>query len=53
MLIELFNFFEPILRLDFEIVEQEHESLSVEKINYPIFSVMGSEEKNVCNITNW
>ncbi|RVU91205.1 thioesterase [Flavobacterium columnare] len=50
---ELFDFFEPILRADFEIVEQEYESISEGKINCPIFCVMGSEEKNASNISNW
>lgn len=50
---ELFDFFEPILRSDFEIVEHEYESISKEKINCPIYCVMGSEEKSVSNITNW
>jgi external thioesterase TEII len=50
---ELFDFFEPILRADFEIVEHDYENILEEKINCPIFCVMGSEEKTVSNITNW
>lgn len=49
---ELFDFFEPILRADFEIVERQIEEES-ETINCPIYCVMGSEEKFVSEITNW
>lgn len=49
---ELFDFFEPILRADFEIVERQTEN-SLDKINCPIYCVMGNLEKRVENISNW
>ena len=49
---ELFDFFEPILRADFEIVEKETEN-SLDKINCPIYCVMGDREKRVESISNW
>ena len=49
---ELFDFFEPILRADFEIIER-HIDEELETINCPIYCVMGSEEKYVSRISNW
>ena len=49
---ELFDFFEPILRADFEIVERSIKELSGE-INCPIYCAMGSKEKYVDKISNW
>lgn len=49
---ELFDFFEPVLRADFELIEKD--MLSNEKpIAASIYAFMGSEEKLVKNITNW
>ena len=49
---EAYSFFEPILRADFEIAENDGlEYLS--PINVPIYALMGSEEKDVERIANW
>lgn len=49
---DLFNFFEPILRADFEIAE-EHGLEDEPPSGAPLFALMGSEEKNAENISNW
>jgi external thioesterase TEII len=49
---ELFEFFEPILRADFEILEKETIDLE-NKLNIKIYAVMGSMEREVDQITNW
>ena len=49
---DLFGFFEPILRADFEIIEKEEIKLEP-AIGAPLFAIMGSEEKNVEQIGNW
>lgn len=49
---ELFGFFEPILRADFEIVERDIDE-EILSINCPIYCAMGSEEKYVAKISNW
>ncbi|MEN5057169.1 thioesterase II family protein [Sphingobacterium kitahiroshimense] len=49
---ELFEFYEPILRADFEIAENN----KVEReppINAPILAIMGSREEKVSEISNW
>jgi external thioesterase TEII len=49
---ELFSFFEPVLRGDFEIAENtgmENES----PISSPLFAMMGSQEEDVNDISNW
>jgi surfactin synthase thioesterase subunit len=49
---ELFEFFEPVLRADFELIERD--LLKSEKpIAAPIYAFMGSEEKLVQQISNW
>lgn len=49
---ELLEFFEPVLRADFEALEKEE--LDDEPfINIPIYAVMGSKEKDVAFIENW
>ncbi|RAJ26905.1 thioesterase II family protein [Pedobacter cryoconitis] len=48
---ELFSFFEPILRADFEIVDKQ--PLHVAPVNVPVYAVMGSEEETVSKIHNW
>jgi external thioesterase TEII len=49
---ELFDFFEPIIRADFEIVEKV--PLDSEKpVNVPIYAMMGSEEEKAKDISNW
>lgn len=51
---DLFNFFLPVMKADFEIIEnvkltpEKHE-----KINTPIFAVMGTEEETIEDISNW
>lgn len=49
---DLFSFFEPILRADFEIAE-EHALDEEPPTGAPLFALMGSEEKNVESIGNW
>jgi surfactin synthase thioesterase subunit len=49
---ELFSFFEPILRADFELVER-YDCDESESISTPIYCAMGSKEKYVSKITNW
>jgi external thioesterase TEII len=48
---ELFSFFEPVLRADFEIVHKQ--PLHVTPVNIPVYAVMGSEEDTVSKIHNW
>ena len=48
----LFEFFEPILRADFEVSEKDE--LNAESaVNAPIFAMMGDREENVEKIGNW
>lgn len=49
---ELFNFFEPILRADFQIVET-NELANESAIATPLYALMGSEEENVDQLANW
>jgi surfactin synthase thioesterase subunit len=49
---ELFSFFEPILRADFEIAE-EHGLEDEPPSGAPLFALMGSEEENAEKISNW
>jgi surfactin synthase thioesterase subunit len=49
---DLFGFFEPILRADFQVAEAdglEHEP----PVAAPLYALMGSEEENVDRISNW
>ncbi|WP_212003070.1 thioesterase II family protein [Chitinophaga sp. HK235] len=49
---ELFGFFEPVLRADFEITERNN--LAMEPaIQAPLYAVMGSLESDVDKIDNW
>ncbi len=49
---ELFNYFEPILRADFEIAENSH--LDQESpVQCPLFAMMGSREEKADQIANW
>jgi len=51
---ELFDFFEPIMRADFEILESEANRSTISgKLRTPIVAVMGSEEETVESISNW
>ncbi|HEY0067307.1 MAG TPA: alpha/beta fold hydrolase [Flavisolibacter sp.] len=49
---DLLNFFEPILRADFEIAE-EHGMEDEPPTGAPLFALMGSEEENAGKIANW
>lgn len=49
---EMFDFFEPVLRADFEIAE-ENGLTNEPPVNCPMFAMMGSEETTNDQITNW
>lgn len=49
---ELFEFFEPILRADFEIAENNRMD-NEPAANAPLYALMGSEEEDVNEISNW
>ncbi|MDH4471675.1 MAG: alpha/beta fold hydrolase [Fluviicola sp.] len=49
---ELFDFFEPILRADFEIAER-NELAEDQPIATPIYAMMGSDEGRIDEITDW
>lgn len=49
---ELFSFFEPILRADFEIAEI-NDIAKDPAIHAPVFAIMGSEEEKADEISNW
>lgn len=49
---ELFDFFEPILRADFEVAEN-NELANEPAVSAPLFALMGNEEENVDDIANW
>lgn len=50
---ELFNFFSPIMRADFQILEEDGFTEEDVRINTPIYAIMGSEEESNSNITTW
>jgi external thioesterase TEII len=49
---ELFSFFEPILRADFELAEC-HEMANEPAVQTPIFALMGSQEEKAGEIAKW
>ena len=49
---EVFNFFEPVLRADFEIAERNNLENEIPG-NAAIYAMMGDQEKNVEKIDNW
>lgn len=49
---ELFEFFEPILRADFEVVEKNELNIEA-SVNCPIYAIMGNQEEKVEKIENW
>lgn len=49
---ELFSFFEPILRADFEIVEG-YKIANEAALSSPIYALMGSREEDADKISNW
>ncbi|MEP0264425.1 alpha/beta fold hydrolase [Dokdonia sp.] len=50
---DLYNFFSPIMRADFEILEKNRDSEVGLVINTPIFAIMGDQEETVGEIENW
>lgn len=50
--VELFNYYEPILRADFEISEKNNMA-NESAVNVPIYAMMGSLEEKVDEISNW
>ena len=50
---ELFDFFSPILRADFELLEKEDTTKTSLKINTPIHAIMGDQEEYQEEIENW
>lgn len=50
--VELLEFYEPILRADFQISE-EGDFNDVLPVNTPLFAIMGDEEEKVKKISNW
>ena len=48
---ELIDYYEPILRADFEIVEKNE--IELDRVNAPLFAMMGDEEADVEKISNW
>lgn len=50
---ELLDFFEPVLRGDFGLLESKSNQIPNIKIKTPIYAVMGKSEKYALNIRNW
>ena len=50
---ELYSFFSPIMRADFEILEKDNFSEKGLVIEAPIYALMGNKEDNYTKITNW
>jgi surfactin synthase thioesterase subunit len=50
---DLFNFFAPVIRCDFRIIEKGEQLPSGFKIKSPITAIMGSQEETSDKITNW
>ncbi len=50
---DLYDFFSPIMRADFEILEKNRDSEVGLVINTPVFAIMGDEEETVGEIENW
>lgn len=49
---EVFRFFEPVIRADFEIAE-ENNMQQEPAINTPLYAIMGSQEEAVEQLSNW
>jgi surfactin synthase thioesterase subunit len=49
---ELFDFFSPIMRADFQIIE-ENNTIPTQRIATPIYALMGNKEENAEEIRNW
>jgi surfactin synthase thioesterase subunit len=50
---ELYNFFMPILRSDFKVLESGNELSSDFRLKTPITAIMGSNEEHAEQIDNW
>ena len=50
---ELYHFFSPILRADFEVLEQDDQMEKGIRLKTPIYALMGSDEKYKAEIDNW
>lgn len=50
---ELFDFFSPIIRADFEVLEKNYFLEENLKIDIPIFAMMGTREEKHDKIENW
>jgi surfactin synthase thioesterase subunit len=50
---ELYSFFMPIMRADFEVLEKDDCSEEGIALKIPIYALMGSEEKRSNKINNW
>ncbi|PKF74856.1 thioesterase II family protein [Chryseobacterium sp. PMSZPI] len=50
---ELLDFFEPLLRADFGLLENNENRTFNGKIQTPIYAVMGKDEQYALNIRNW
>ena len=49
---DLYTFFSPIVRADFQVVEAEEEKVDF-KIKTPIYALMGDNEERASDIINW
>ncbi len=49
---ELYDFFSPIIRADFEILEKEPIRENIQLVS-PIYALMGADERNSESIQNW
>jgi len=49
---ELFEYFEPVIRADFELLEKDEQEPD-QSLRVPIHAVMGCEEEDVVHIQNW
>lgn len=50
---ELYSFFSPIIRADFQVLESSNYSEKGIKLKIPIYALMGSEETDIDKIRNW
>lgn len=50
---ELYNFYSPIMRADFELLEKDNFSEKGIKLKAPIYALMGDEEESKDKIENW
>ncbi|WP_299315158.1 alpha/beta fold hydrolase [uncultured Aquimarina sp.] len=50
---ELFDYFSPIMRADFEVLEKDNFLEEGMVLNTPIYAIMGEKEETVDKIKNW